>query len=191
MSADRDLVTAVLAGDVAAFERLVVEHHALCWRIVVRIVRDPEHAHDICQETFLRVHRSLSQYRHESALRTWIGRIAYSLALRHLERQRGGVQLVGAPDAGEVFEAVPDSAPGPHETLASAQAHARLHRAIDALPPLQRSIVRLYHIDEMPISDIADITGVPTGTIKSHLFRIRARLRGMLDDPSERMHDPA
>ncbi len=53
--------------------------------------------------------------------------------------------------------------------------HVPLHRAIDALPPLQRSIVPLYHIDELPISDIADITGLPSGTVKSHLFRTRAR----------------
>jgi DNA-directed RNA polymerase specialized sigma24 family protein len=85
---DRELVTAVLANRPGAFERLVAAHQGLCWHIIYRIVRHPEDARDLCQESFMRVYRYLSGYRYESSLKTWIGRIAYSTAVRHLERKR-------------------------------------------------------------------------------------------------------
>jgi RNA polymerase sigma-70 factor (ECF subfamily) len=61
--AGRELVEAVLAGRPGAFERLVREYQGLCWHIIVRLVRNPEDARELCQDTFLRVHRCLHQYR--------------------------------------------------------------------------------------------------------------------------------
>ena len=63
---------------------------------------------------------------------------------------------------------------------ADAELGAALHAEIEALPPLQRTVLTLYHLDEVPIAEIARITGLAEGTIKSHLFRCRARLRGRL-----------
>lgn len=67
---------------------LVREYQGLCWHIVQRMVRHPEDARELCQDTFLKVHQHLYQYRHDSALKSWIGHIAYTVALRHLERKR-------------------------------------------------------------------------------------------------------
>src|SRR5688572_6509572 len=86
--ADRVLVAAVLAGARGAFETLVRDHQRLCWHIINRMVRHPDDTRELCQDTFLRVHRYLHQYRFESALKTWIGQVAYSVARRHLERKR-------------------------------------------------------------------------------------------------------
>jgi RNA polymerase sigma-70 factor (ECF subfamily) len=63
---------------------------------------------------------------------------------------------------------------------ADGELRAMLHAEIEALPPLQRTVLTLYHLDEVPIPEIARITGLAAGTIKSHLFRSRARLRGRL-----------
>lgn len=182
MNPDRLLAEAALAGVPGAFERLVREYQRLCWHIVYRMVRDREDAHDLCQETFLRVHRSLGQYRGERPLRAWIGRIAYSVALRHLERRRALPEAFD--DAG--IDAIADTADDGFD-LAAAHADPetlrRLHAAIDALPPLQRTVLTLYHLDDVPIGDIAAITGVPAGTIKSHLFRSRLKLRESLERP--------
>jgi RNA polymerase sigma factor (sigma-70 family) len=178
---DRLLVEAVLANAPGAFERLVREYQGLCWHIIHRMVRHPEDARELCQETFLRVHQSLRQYRYESALKSWIGRVAYNIALRHLERKR-----IALADPGEDEEAaslVENLSDG--FDLEAAYAHAemssRLHAAIEALPPLQRTVLTLYHLDELPIDEIAGITGLAPGTIKSHLFRSRLRLREALE----------
>jgi RNA polymerase sigma factor (sigma-70 family) len=178
--AGRDLVDAVLADRPGAFERLVREYQGLCWHIIVRMVRNPEDARELCQDTFLRVHRCLHQYRHESALKTWIGRVAYSIALRHLERKRIPMAQSGDDDGGAAVENIGgdfdlEAACADEETV------RHLHAAIDALPPLQRMLLTLYYLEELPIPEIADITGLASGTIKSHLFRSRLRLRNALE----------
>lgn len=180
MNADRELVDAVLADAPGAFERLVREHQELCWHLVYRIVRHPEDTRDLCQEAFLRVHQHLRQYRYESRLKTWIGRIAYSVALRHMERLR--LPIVAPPADGEpdLVESVDDGF-DLEAAWADADERRRLHAAIETLPPLQRTLLTLYHLDELPIPEIAGITGLAAGTIKSHLFRTRARLRATLE----------
>ena len=178
---DRRLVADVIAGRAGAFERLVREHQGLCWHIVQRMVRHPEDTRELCQETFLRVHRNLHQYRFDAPLKAWIGQVAWSIARRHLERKR--LPLVEAVD--EEGASLLDNVGDGHDleaAVADGQAQARLHAAIGRLPPLQRTILTLYHLDEVPIGDIAGITGLAEGTIKSHLFRSRKRLRELLEN---------
>ncbi|GLQ95943.1 RNA polymerase sigma factor [Dyella mobilis] len=177
---DRLLVEAVLANAPGAFERLVREYQALCWHVIYRMVRHPEDARDLCQETFLRVHQSLHQYRYESALKSWIGRVAYTIALRHLERKR--IALADPCSDEDVFALIENTSDGfdLETAYASNEMSARLHVAIEALPPLQRTLLTLYHLDELSIDEIAGITGLAPGTIKSHLFRSRLRLRDAL-----------
>jgi RNA polymerase sigma-70 factor (ECF subfamily) len=144
------------------------------------MVRHPDDTRELCQDTFLRVHRYLYQYRFESALKTWIGQIAYSVARRHLERKRIPiVEPAADEDSGSFVERVADDF-DLEAANADAELGAMLHAEIDALPPLQRMVLTLYHLDELPIAEIAGITGLSAGTIKSHLFRCRARLRGRL-----------
>ena len=178
--ADRVLVAAVLAGTRGAFETLVRDHQRLCWHIINRMVRHPDDTRELCQDTFLRVHRYLRQYRFESALKTWIGQVAYSVARRHLERKRIPIAEPAADeDSSSLVERVADDF-DVETSSADAEAGALLRAEIEALPPLQRAVLTLYHFDELPIAEIAGITGLTAGTIKSHLFRCRARLRERL-----------
>jgi RNA polymerase sigma factor (sigma-70 family) len=180
MEADRVLVAAVLAGGRGAFETLVRDHQRLCWHIINRMVRHPDDTRELCQDTFLRVHRYLHQYRFESALKTWIGQVAYSVARRHLERKRIPIAEPAADeDASSLVERVADDF-DLEAASADAELGAVLRAEVEALPPLQRTVLTLYHFDEVPIADIARMTGLTAGTIKSHLFRCRARLRGRL-----------
>ncbi|GLQ89652.1 RNA polymerase sigma factor [Dyella flagellata] len=178
---DSPLVKAVLANAPGAFERLVREHQALCWHIIYRMVRHPEDARELCQETFLLVHRRLRQFRHESALKSWIGRIAYTVALRHMERKRIALFDPGQDeDASSPIDKLSDGF-DLETAYADSEIAARLHQVIETLPPLQRTLLTLYHLDELSIDEIAVITGLASGTIKSHLFRTRLRLREQLE----------
>ena len=162
VDADRVLVAAVLAGARGAFETLVRDHQRLCWHIINRMVRHPDDTRELCQDTFLRVHRYLHQYRFESALKTWIGQVAYSVARRHLERKRIPLaEPVCDEDPARFIEQVAD---GFDLEAASADAElgAALHVEIEALPPLQRTVLTLYHLDEVPIAEIAQRTGYAT-----------------------------
>ena len=180
MDDDRSLVTAVLANAPGAFEQLVRDYQGLCWHIIQRMVRHPEDTRELCQEAFLRVHQCLHQYRFDAALKSWIGQVAYSVAKRHLERKRIPLAEPAADADGlSLLDCVSDGFD--LETATADDEIARhLHAAIETLPPLQRTVLTLYHLDELPIAGIAGITGLAEGTIKSHLFRSRKLLRDAL-----------
>ena len=181
LDADRALVAAVLARTPGSFETLVRAYQGLCWHIIDRMVRHPDDTRELCQDTFLRVYRYLHQYRFESALKSWIGQIAYSVAKRHLERRRIPLaEPVGDYEGASAVEQVADDF-DLEAASADDELSAALHREIEALPPLQRMVLTLYHLDEVPIPEIARITGLPAGTLKSHLFRCRALLRRRLE----------
>jgi RNA polymerase sigma factor (sigma-70 family) len=181
MTDDRALVTAVLDRAPGAFERLVQDYQGLCWHIIQRMVRHPEDTRELCQEAFLRVHQCLHQYRHDAPLKAWIGQVAYSVAKRHLERKRIPIAEPAADEDGSaLLERVGDEFDLETAT-ADAELARCLHAAIERLPPLQRTILTLYHLEELPIGEISRITGLAEGTIKSHLFRSRKLLRDALE----------
>ena len=186
MDADRALVEAVLANRAGAFEQLVRDYQGLCWHVIQRMVRHPEDTRELCQEAFLRVHRYLHQYRYDSPLKSWIGQVAYSVAKRHLERKRialADMHVGGGMDEDDGPSLLDNIGDGVDLQDAHAQSddERELHAAIERLPPLQRTILTLYHLEELPIGEIATITGLAEGTIKSHLFRSRKTLREFLE----------
>ncbi|MGV8923298.1 MAG: RNA polymerase sigma factor [Thermomonas sp.] len=177
---DRRLVEAVLANRAGAFEQLVREYQGLCWHVIQRMVRHPEDTRELCQEAFLRVHRYLHQYRFDSPLKSWIGQVAYSVACRHLERKHIPMAEVGEDADGlSLLDNIGDG----HDLQAAhtqGEDERELHAAIEALSPMQRTLLTLYHLEELSIAEIATITGMAEGTIKSHLFRSRKHLREIL-----------
>jgi RNA polymerase sigma-70 factor (ECF subfamily) len=182
MSEDEELVQAVLARAPRAFERLVARHQKLVWHMVYRMVQHPEDARELSQEVFLRVYERLDQYRGESSLSTWIGRVAFSIAGRHLEKKKLPMHEARETeeDAEPAWQQVSDgfdleAACADHETM------QLLQQAIDKLPALQRTLVTLYHLEEMGIGEIAEVAGLPEGTVKNYLFRARAKLRATLE----------
>ena len=180
MDADRALVEAVLANRTGAFEQLVRDYQGLCWHVIQRMVRHPEDTRELCQEAFLRVHRYLHQYRFDSPLKSWIGQVAYSVAKRHLERKRIALaETVDDEDGLSLLDNLGDGRDlqADHEQAGDER---ELHAAIERLPPVQRTVLTLYHLEELPIGEIASITGLAEGTIKSHLFRSRNKLRELL-----------
>ncbi len=179
--ADRALVDAVLARKPGAFDRLVREYQGLCWRVVDRMVRHPDDTRELCQEVFLRIHQTLHQYRGESALKSWVAQVAYSVAKRHLERKRIPIAEALEGDDGLSLTDRVAAATDLEASMAEEEIGSLLHAAIEALPPLQRTVLTLYHLDEMPIGEIAKMTGIAEGTIKSHLFRSRRRLREIVE----------
>ena len=186
MDDDRALVEAVLANRAGAFEQLVRDYQGLCWHVIQRMVRHPEDTRELCQEAFLRVHRYLHQYRFDSPLKSWVGQVAYSVAKRHLERKRialADMHVGGGMDEDDGPSLLDNIGDGVDLQDAHAQAddERELHAAIERLPPLQRTILTLYHLEELPIGEIATITGLAEGTIKSHLFRSRKTLREFLE----------
>ena len=183
MSEDQAIVDAVLARQPGALERLIQRHQALVWHLVYRMVPQAEDARELCQDVFLRVHDRLHQYRFESSLATWIGRVAFNVAARHLQKKR--LPMVSADDDedGEV-SVLAQTSDGFDLEAACADQELMQHLGaeIERLPTLQRTLVTLYHLDELGIGEIASVTGLPEGTVKNYLFRARQRLRQQLEN---------
>jgi RNA polymerase sigma factor (sigma-70 family) len=184
MTDDRSLVAAVLAQAPGAFAALVEKHQNLVWQMIHRMTAHPDDTRELSQEAFLRVHRQLPQFRFDAALSTWIGQIAFSVGARHLRRKRlPMVEHEGWFGRGEADDPLAHVADGRdlEADAADADLHGHLERALAALPPLLRTVVTLHHVEERSIPDIAAMTGLPAGTVKSHLFRARRRLRDRLE----------
>ena len=180
MKDDRAMVQAVLERAPGAFERLVVQHQNLVWHMVYRMVQQRDDAEELCQEVFLRVHQKLHQFRHDSALSTWIGSIAFSIATRHLQRKRIAIADDNDEDEGSLLERVGDEF-DLETSHADRELHAHVGEAMKNLSPIQRTLVTLYHLEEMSLLDIARITELPEGTVKNYLFRARLKLRQALE----------
>ncbi len=174
------MIQAVLGQQPGAFSTLVNRHQRLVWHLILRMVKNPADADELAQETFLLVHRKLAQFRGESALSTWIGQIAFSLSTRFLQRKR--IPLVESDIAeDDLLERIGDD----HdlaESIADAELFGHVATAMNELPPIQRTLLTLFHLEEQTVDDVAQITGLPVGTVKSYLFRARARLRVALED---------
>lgn len=179
---DGEMVARVLAGDREAFRELVRTHQRLVSHVVFRMVRDPRDREEICQDVFVRVYQKLGQFAHESALGTWIARIAYRLSLNHLERRR--IPLID--DLGEEekhaggVDQLPGSAPSPLDQAHGAELRRFVRARVDELPVSYRTVVTLYHLEEMSVAEIAAVMDLPEGTVKSHLFRARKMLKDTL-----------
>jgi RNA polymerase sigma factor (sigma-70 family) len=179
---DRELVSRVLAGDRDAFRDLVQAHQRLVSHVVFRIVRDPRDREEVCQDVFIRVYQKLDQFNHESALGTWIARIAYRLSLNHLERRRIPLYDDLRPDETGVssVDQLPAAWASPLDEAEGAQLRAFVRARVDELPVQYRTVVTLYHLEEMAVGEIAAVMDLPEGTVKSHLFRARRMLKEKL-----------
>ncbi|WP_298014618.1 sigma-70 family RNA polymerase sigma factor [uncultured Castellaniella sp.] len=163
------------AGDARAYSWLVMCHQGPVYRYLVRLVRVPETARELTQDTFLRAFQAIPTWRPEARFRTWLFRIAHNLALDHLRRAKH-VRL-------EPLEAgadVPDPAPGPERRLETAQRMRRLEQALAALAPAHREVLLLREIEEMSYEDIARALDLNLGTVRSRIARARAALLAVL-----------
>ena len=175
MPDDTSLLHAARSGDPDAFRAIVVRHQALVAHIVGRVVPDASEREDVGQEVFLQVYRRLDQFRGEAALATWIGRIAYHAALRHVRRRRPTPTGLGTEDAPEPT--------GSDVSDARSEADRRdrvLRAAIASLPPAYRVALTLFHLDGLSHAEVAETLGLPLGTVKNTLFRARKRLKNLL-----------
>lgn len=171
---DQQLITRIRAGDPAA-ERALYEAHAdRVYRLAYRITGDGDSAQDCTQEAFIKAFDRLETFRGESALGTWIGSIAISVALTHLRSsKRRGAREVDLDEAHQV---------GSSTRHADPDLKQRLHQAIDELPEGYRTVFVLHDVEGYTHEEIGTLLGVQSGTSKAQLFRARARLRERLAD---------
>ena len=168
---DKDLIAQIQGGNTNAFRFLVNQHRKLVWHMVLRMVRQQEDAEDICQEVFIRVYKSISKYRGDSKLSTWVGAIAYNTCLDHVRKK--GKELVVHTDQLVELPATESSPHSPQEVLQRNEVKSIVHKLVEKLPLHYRTVITLFYLEEFSLQEIGEITGMQEGTIKSYLHRGR------------------
>lgn len=169
---DLQLIGAITSGDRDAFRSLVEREQTPVFRTCYRVLGRIADAEDVSQETFVIAYRSIGTYRGEGTLGAWLGRIATRQALRRLS-QRREVLSIDAPGTG----LAPAGGTDPLGQAIAAERAARVRSAVAALKEPYREIVALRFFAELSLAEIAEQTGRPLGTVKTHLHRGLSRLR--------------
>ena len=180
---DESLVQAVLRGDREAFRTIVANNEKLVTHIVFRMVKQTQDREDLCQEVFLKVYDKLNTFRFGSKLSTWIGSIAFNTCINFLRKKK----LVLLDSDHEQDEENPhfpaqqkDTSMRPDELLVNKERNKLLWKYVDELPPVQQTMISLFHRQEFSLDEIATIMDMPMGTVKSYLHRARQSLRNKL-----------
>jgi RNA polymerase sigma-70 factor (ECF subfamily) len=181
------LVERAAAGDRDARSELFARHRDAAFRVALRITGSNQDALDVVQDGFIKAFERLADFERASGFGTWLLRIVTNQALDHLRRRkvRLAVSLDADEDGAPVARVAGDEDP-PGERLEQREQADRLQRAIDDLPPEQRSAFALYASGDMTYGQIAEIVGVPVGTVMSRLYHARRRLREALADLAPR-----
>lgn len=180
-SADWALVQECAAGSEDACTRLVTDHQRMVYQLALHLLGDPQEALDLSQEVFLKVFRTLPQFRGQSTLRTWIYRIVVNQASNRQRwwRRRRRSQQVAIEEHTAVHGELPDAHEFsmPDRVLQQHETADRVWKALDELPFEHRAVIVLREIDGLSYEEIATSLDVAVGTVKSRLARARETLR--------------
>jgi RNA polymerase sigma-70 factor (ECF subfamily) len=171
---DDELLARHVAGDRDAFGELVDRHRDRLWAVALRTLGHPEDAADALQDALLSAYRAAAGFRGGSAVTTWLHRIVVNACL-DLARRR-------AVRPTEPLRIDPASEPFGRDRVAERETSLAVMAALRSLPPEQAAAVVLVDIEGYPVSEVAEMLEVPTGTVKSRCARARARLAEQLCD---------
>ena len=172
---DADIVVHIRAGSLTeAFDLIMQRYESKVYRLCLAFMRDHAQAQDAAQESLLRLWRALARYDGRAALSTWIYAITRNWCLTCLGSRRGGLSLSETPVQAEVDL---QHAPDVQETLDQDRS---IRQMVEELPEPTRRIVSLFYFEEQSVAFVAELLGLPQGTIKTHLFRARAVLHSRL-----------
>src|SRR6266513_4585725 len=179
--ADGELVTSALSGREACFEELVRRYQRPIAAYVYRMVGNYDAALDLTQEVFIKVYNSLSRYRSEFKFSTWIYKIAHNAAIDHLRRHAVREQtLTGSIDGDRREISLESRRLTPEQESERRERRSEIESVVELLPAAYRELGALRHSHDLSYDEIAEVTGLPLGTVKNRLFRAREAMRDQL-----------
>jgi RNA polymerase sigma-70 factor (ECF subfamily) len=178
---DAELLYAHVRGDPEAFAELVARHRDRLWAVALRTLGDREDAADAVQDALLSAYRAADRFRGDAAVTTWLHRIVVNACLDRI-RRRQSHPTVPLPDTGRDRDGGRRGAGGVEPAVAPVDHDTALvvRDALARLPAEQRAALVLVDVQGYPVAEVAQILGVPEGTIKSRCARGRARLAVLL-----------
>jgi RNA polymerase sigma-70 factor (ECF subfamily) len=184
---EHKLIKQAKNGDTEAFAALVGLHERFVYNLALRTLGNPDEAADVAQEAFVRAWIALGEFREQAQLRTWLYRIVLNLCLNRVPRLRRELQNLTHEELIDIPETA-SAATNPIASLEENELRGFLHREIDKLPEQYRLLVSLRYQHELSYDEIASLVGLPVGTVKTGLFRAKARLREALSVYEEQIY---
>jgi RNA polymerase sigma-70 factor (ECF subfamily) len=183
--ADREIVLRVQAGEVAAFDALVLRYRERVYGVIYNLIGNREDAADLTQDCFIKAFRSIHRFQAQAAFFTWLYRIAVNSTLSQLRRQRLRSFLsldqldTEAPVAKEVIDALTDKSGADRVTFAQ-ELQEKLNDALQRLSIKHRTVVTLFEIDGLNHQEIAEVMECSEGTVRSRLHYAKQQLQAEL-----------
>ena len=175
---DGELVADAIGGRSTGFEELVRRYQRPIINYVFRMIGDYEAALDVTQEVFIKVYNSLAKYSSDYKFSTWLYRIAHNAAVDHLRRNSVGTQSLEAESTDGTYELQLESrGPSPEQDHERSEWRNEIESVVRCLPPAYRDLILLRHSRDLSYDEIAEVTGLPLGTVKNRLFRAREMMR--------------
>jgi RNA polymerase sigma-70 factor (ECF subfamily) len=183
---DRRLIADCLGGKRDAFGELVTRYQARLFNAALRLVQSPDDAADVVQDAFLSAYQALHAFKGDAEFFTWLYRIAFNTAISLKRKKRSAVSLDSQPGETGIDPNDPSEYVKPGAAIERSEDERQLSEAIARLSPEHREVLLLKDIEGLKYEDIAELLGVPIGTIRSRLHRARLELRALLVPLDER-----
>jgi RNA polymerase sigma-70 factor, ECF subfamily len=182
---DHRLIADCLSGQTLAFGELIRRYQDRLFNTVFRLVGVIEDAQDIVQETFLNAYKSLENFKGDAEFFTWLYRIAWNTAISLKRKQRVALSIHGGRNGQAGIDPLDASETNPGHALEKAEQDRRIQEALNRLSPEHRAVLVLKEMEGQKYEVIAEILGVPVGTIRSRLHRARMELREILEQDED------
>lgn len=179
---DKELVKKILEGNTQIFEIVIAKTQGLVLSIIYKMIKDEEDQKDLAQEVYLKAFNKLGSFNFKAKLSTWIATITYNTCLNHLSKKKlPMLNLSENKDKASIENQFFLNTEIQTEDPLIKQERIKIVTAeIEKLPPLFKTIITLFHQQELSYKEIAMITGLPEGTLKSYLYRARKQLKNNL-----------
>lgn len=176
---ETELIHQINNGNPQAFRFLVKQYERLVFHVAARLLNQQEDLQDICQEVFIKVHQKLPEFRGDSKLSTWIATIAYRVTINHLKKRKPDTDIDDKER--EFLHADMITTEHPQKIAEANELKVYIRKLIDELPGQYKTVLTLYHLEEMGYKEIVEITGLPVGTVKNYIFRARKMLKELIE----------
>lgn len=185
MNEDKELVQKALEGEKKAFEKIIKKYQAPLVNYVGRMVKEYELALEITQEVFIKAYSSLHSYRQEYKFNTWLFKIASNSVIDYWRKRK-----IHAFSMDQQFDRdgeslpfqIPSDEPSVVKTVELSEVREKIDKALDKLSPSLKELFVWRHINDFSYEEMAEIKGIPVGTIKNRVFQAKETLRKLLEE---------
>lgn len=190
---EQEWIARAKAGDMQAFEALILQHEKIVYNVALRMMNHSEDARDISQEVFLKAYKSIGQFDERAMFSTWLYRITTNTCIDELRRRKGkqsySLEEELESEEGSMQRQIADEGETPEESLLRAERADELKKALAQLTEEHRIAVILRDIRGLSYEEIAEIMDLPMGTVKSRISRARNQLKQEILKIRERKDD--